>query len=54
MLLLRRQDGAFVDAFSAWGATSEAIVQAAQQDYEGLLQENAGRLAVATGGRRSA
>jgi hypothetical protein len=54
VLLLRRQDGAFVDVFSARGATSEGIVQAAQQDYEGLLRENSGRLAVATGGRRSA
>jgi hypothetical protein len=54
VLMLRRQDGAFVAAFSARGATSEGIVEAAQQDYEALLRENSDWLAVATRGLRSA
>ena len=32
-MILRRQDGAFVAAFSARGATTEGIVQAAKEDY---------------------
>jgi hypothetical protein len=41
LLVLRRQDGTFVAAFSARGATREGIVQAAEQDYGALLRENA-------------
>jgi hypothetical protein len=37
ILVLRRQDGAFVAAFSARGATREGIVEAAQEDYQALL-----------------
>jgi hypothetical protein len=32
-LLLRRQDGSFVAAFSAQGATREGIVEAAKEHY---------------------
>ena len=38
VLVLRRQDGAFVAAFSAWGATREGIVEAAEEDYRALLE----------------
>jgi hypothetical protein len=37
VLVLRRQDGIFVAAFSAQGATREGIVEAAKEDYEALL-----------------
>jgi hypothetical protein len=40
VLILRRQDGAFVGAFSARGATREGIVQAAEEDYRALLGEH--------------
>jgi hypothetical protein len=40
VLVLRRQDGSFVAAFSAEGATKEGIVQAAKEDYARLLEEN--------------
>jgi hypothetical protein len=37
ILLLRRQDGTFVAAFSASGATREGIVETAEEDYQALL-----------------
>jgi hypothetical protein len=37
IVVLRRQDGAFVAAFSARGATREGIVEAAKEDYRKLL-----------------
>ena len=37
VVVLRRQDGAFVAAFSARGATREGIVEAAKEDYAALL-----------------
>jgi len=37
VVILRRQDGAFVAAFSARGATREGIVEAAKEDYRQLL-----------------
>jgi hypothetical protein len=37
VLLLRRQDGSFVAAFSARGATREGILAAAQEDYRRLV-----------------
>jgi len=37
VVILRRQDGAFVGAFSARGATKEGIVEAAKEDYRKLL-----------------
>jgi hypothetical protein len=40
VLILRRQDGAFVAAFSARGATREGIMQAAEEDYRALLGEH--------------
>jgi PAS domain-containing protein len=37
VVVLRRQDGAFVAAFSALGATREGILEAAKEDYRQLL-----------------
>ena len=38
--ILRRQDGAFVAAFSAQGATREGLVEAAKEDYyQALLSQ---------------
>jgi hypothetical protein len=37
IVVLRRQDGAFVAAFSALGATTEGIAEAAKEDYRKLL-----------------
>ena len=39
IVLLRRQDGAFVAAFSAIGATREGIAEAAKEDYGRLMKE---------------
>ena len=41
IVILRRQDGAFVAAFSAQGATREGIVEAAKEDYGRLIEANA-------------
>jgi hypothetical protein len=41
IVVLRRQDGTFVAAFSAYGVTREGIVQAAREDYRMLLEANA-------------
>ena len=41
ILLLRRQDGSFVAAFSAQGATREGIVEAAKEDYWKMIEVNA-------------
>ena len=38
VVVLRRQDGVFVAAFSARGATEEGIVEAAKEDYAALLR----------------
>jgi hypothetical protein len=46
--VLRRQDGSFVAAFSACGATREGIVEAAKEDYAALLRERAGPLGLAS------
>jgi hypothetical protein len=54
VMVLRRQDDAFVVAFSARGATKEGIVEAAKQDYEVLLRQNAGALGLAAEEHRSA
>jgi hypothetical protein len=48
IVVLRRQDGAFVAAFSARGATREGIVEAAEEDYRALLREHAGTLGLAS------
>ena len=37
ILVLCRQDGTFVTAFSAQGATREGIVEATKEDYQALL-----------------
>jgi hypothetical protein len=39
VVVLRRQNGAFVAAFSAQGATKEGIVEAAKEDYRALAQK---------------
>jgi hypothetical protein len=39
VVVLRRQDGAFVSAFSAQGATREGILEAAKEDYAKLVEE---------------
>jgi hypothetical protein len=44
ILVLRRQDGSFVAAFSARGATRKGIVEAAENDYRALIQEHADSL----------
>ena len=44
VLVLRRQDGSFVAAFSAGGATREGIVEATKEDHVALLREHAGTL----------
>ena len=41
VVILRRQDGSFVAAFSVRGATTEGIVEAAKEDYGRLLEANA-------------
>jgi hypothetical protein len=41
-VVLRRQDGAFVAAFSARGATREAIVEAAKEDYWKVIRAQEG------------
>jgi hypothetical protein len=41
IVILRRQDGAFVAAFSARGATREGILEAAKEDYGRLIEANA-------------
>ena len=38
IVILRRQDGSFVAAFSARGATREGFVEAAREDYWELIQ----------------
>jgi len=51
--VLRRQDGSYVAAFSALGATREGIVEAAREDYAALVEENVGHLASFSGKRLS-
>jgi hypothetical protein len=43
ILVLRRQDGYFVAAFSARGATREGIIEAAEEDYQALSRELSGQ-----------
>ena len=38
VVILRRQDGSFVAAFSARGATNEGILEAAKEDRRKLIQ----------------
>ena len=39
IVVLRRQDGAFVAAFSAHGVTREGIIEAAKEDYRELVRK---------------
>jgi hypothetical protein len=41
VVILRRQDGSFVGAFSARGVTREGIVEAARADYQELIRAQA-------------
>jgi hypothetical protein len=43
IVILRRQDGTFVAAFSAQGATKEGIVEAAKEDYGQLVEAYAAK-----------
>jgi hypothetical protein len=52
IVVLRRQDGSFVAAFSARGATREGIVEAAREDYRRLLEANAESLSLRESGDR--
>jgi hypothetical protein len=52
IVILRRQDGAFVAAFSARGATREGIVEAAKEDYGKLIEANAESLGLREDGDR--
>ena len=42
--VLRRQDGSFVVAFSARGATREGILEAAKEDYAKLVEAFSDRM----------
>jgi hypothetical protein len=42
VVVLRRQDGTFVAAFSASGVTREGILEAAKEDYAALLSGTRG------------
>ena len=54
VMVLRRQDDAFVVVFSTRGATKEGIVEVVKQDYKALLRQNAGALGLAAEEHRSA
>jgi hypothetical protein len=40
IVILRRQDGSLVAAFSARGATREGIVEAAKEDYREVIRDH--------------
>jgi hypothetical protein len=46
VVVLRRQDGAFVAAFSARGFAKEGVIAAAEEDYKALLEEHASSLGI--------
>jgi hypothetical protein len=48
VVILRRQEGAFVTAFSARGVTREGIVEAAEEDYRKLVRVYLARRGKAT------
>jgi hypothetical protein len=54
IVVLRRQDDAFVAAFSARGVTKEGIVEAAREDYRELVRVHHARRAQNTEEHRSA
>ena len=41
VVILRREDGSFVAAFSARGATREGVVETTKEDYWKLIEANA-------------
>ena len=41
IVVLRRDDGTFVAAFSARGATKEGLMEAAREDYAALIRPSA-------------
>ena len=53
VVILRRQDGSFVAAFSARGATREGIVEAAKEDYGRLIEATADPLGLRGDGERN-
>jgi hypothetical protein len=53
IVILRRQDGCFVAAFSASGATEEGIRVAAIEDFRILFEAHAISLALRTGEEQS-
>jgi hypothetical protein len=52
IVILCRQEGSFVAAFSARGATREGIVDAAKEDYGRLMEAKADRLGLRGDGDR--
>ncbi len=52
IIVLRRQDGSFVAAFSAQGATREGILEAAKEDYWKVIEANAESLDLREEGER--
>jgi hypothetical protein len=52
IVILRRQDGAFVAAFSAEGVTREGILEAAKEDYGKVIEANAESLGLREDGDR--
>ena len=52
IIVLRRQDGAFVAAFSTQGATREGIVEAVKEDYWKVIEANAESLGLREEGDR--
>ena len=52
IVVLCRQDGAFVAAFSARGATREGIVEAAKEDYCKVIEAKAESLGLREEGSR--
>jgi hypothetical protein len=52
VVVLRRQGGSFVAAFSARGATREGIVEAAKEDYGKLIEAKAESLGLREEGGR--
>jgi hypothetical protein len=53
VVILRRQDGSFVAAFSARGATREGIVEAAKEDYGRLIEATSDPLGLRGDGERN-
>jgi hypothetical protein len=53
IMILRRQAGTFVAAFSAQGATKEGIVETAKEDYGRLVEAYAAQQGQSTEGQRS-